>query len=372
VLPSALAAQTSPSPSQSPSPSAGSTPTASSGTYSIEAEILAYKSLDTNSKVIVDDVNAVTSAQGIGSAPAQTPSISAGVVVVPSVSTILPAFQVWRSNLVVVQNFLTQADVIRGKAEQQGAGHALDATDNQGSAPSFATSVTAASQVVTTIQSLLALFATNQSVNDLTGTIQDQALITAVSRRLRIKGVTVLAPDVFAPFNIADIDPQTFPFIKDLTALVDAHGKLQDIYQRNLIDSTTFGQLQTAESGREADAIKLADPAITEDKAAPIRTDADNLTGQITSLRGRLGFKEEDPVDHNPPTHHQTAAKSIDDSEADIVQQFATLKVVPQAAKTSATAAEKKQIDDFNKKLAASKTAALAAIKTDDANITAV
>src|SRR5271165_5421034 len=204
-----------------PTPNLASTQAATapaSGTYSIEAEIFAYKSLAANSAQIATDA-----ATRLPALTTEMPT--RGVVIVPSVSTILPAFQVWRSNMLVIQNVLNQAANLPSSAA-----FGCPTQLHSALAPSFVTSATAVSQTVGVIQSIISLFANNQSITEYPGTIQDQALITAVARQLRAKNTEVLAPDLFAPWNIDAAYPSNSPFVTNLAALIDRLMHLQDLY----------------------------------------------------------------------------------------------------------------------------------------------
>ena len=250
---------------------------ASSGTYSIESEILAYKSLAANSDAISVEVAGL-----LGDAK--------GVVIVPSVSTILPSFQLWRSNMLVVQTFIRQAHVVLSDSNGCPA-----QTPRAGELPSFSIYAAAVQTGVGTIQSILALFATNQGVTEFAGTIQDQALLTAVARRLRAKKFPVLTPDILAPSTIAPIEGNQFPFIVLFTKLVDVHSRLQNAYQCNQIALTAATQLQQAEIARDKDYQKLIDPSVNTDALQqPIQDDIRAQTAQIRFLRPKIGLSAGD------------------------------------------------------------------------------
>jgi hypothetical protein len=254
---------------------APSTP-ASSGTYSIESEILAYKALRVNSTEIAGEVNALRGSRNL--------------ILVPSSSTAVPAFQIWRSHMVIVHNFLNQAHNLLkdgdGCPTVQRAGEAP---------PSFAAYTTAIGQGVTALQSILSLFASSQSVNEFTGTIQDQALMLAVARELKKSGATVLTPDIYGPSTIAMIDPSSYPFISILGTLIDQHSALQKAYVCNAVAATAAGQIQQAEIARETDYAKLAKLGSADAaKAQPILDDIATQAGMLAFLRQRIGLSADD------------------------------------------------------------------------------
>lgn len=271
--------------SQAASATAGAS--ASPGTYSIEGEIFAYKSLQLNGKAIAQDVNTLI--------PASTPR--PGVVVVPSVSVILPAFQLWRSNMLVIRNFLDQANAILPKP---GAAPCPVQKPPRAGAPSFAAYATGVTQAVGVIQSILSLFASSQTVTGFTGTIQDQALVSAVSRELRANQVQVLAPDIFAPWTIDIATPLDSPFVSELAKLIDDLSGLQDLYQCNQLTLGVGSQLQQAEITREADFAKLTDSSLKGSKRDAVINEINTLKVQIDFWRQKLGLDTEDPGIKNP------------------------------------------------------------------------
>lgn len=252
---------------------------ASSGTYSIESEILAYKSLAANSDTISDEVASLLPSAHTG-----------GVLIVPSVSTTLPSFQLWRSNMLVVQTFIRQAHAVLSDSNGCPA-----ETPRAGELPSFAVAAAAAQQTVGAVQSILALFATSQGVTEFAGTIQDQALMMAVARRLRAKSFPVLTPDIFTPSTIAAIEGNQFPFIVLFTKLVEVHNRLQNAYQCNQIALAAATQLQQAEIARDKDYQKLIDPGVTTPaQQQPILDDIRAQNAQIGFLRTKIGLSAGD------------------------------------------------------------------------------
>jgi hypothetical protein len=295
---------------QAPAPAAGpataQVTNASSGTYSIEGEILTYKALEVNSQNIAQDVASV---------PGDKPT--GGVVVVPSASTILPSFQLWRANMLVTQSFIDQADRALKPVGQQSAdgGPCLALlTPPTGSAASFSGYATGVTQGVGVIQTILSLFSSGQSAAGLQGTVQDQALMIAVSRELTKQKINVLAPDIFTSWTIDSTLPydktnakDQSPFIKNLKTLIDRLYSLQNAYQCDQLIINTGTQLTTVESAREADFAKLQSAREAElpktggaskpgaapkpgAKSTAITKDILSLTSQIWALRTKIGL----------------------------------------------------------------------------------
>lgn len=322
------AQQKSSSPSSSNSPSTALTSSSqpaggngggggSSGTYSIEGEIFAYKSLQLNGKTIAQDVTTLI--------PATASSTRPGVVVVPSVSVILPAFQLWRSNMLVAQNFLNQATSIIGPAKTAPC-PAL--TIPRAGPPSFGAYATGVTEAVGVIQSILSLFASSQSVTEFSGTIQDEALVSAVSRELRAKQVQVLAPDIFAPWTIDIATPPNSPFVSKLAELIDDLSRLQDIYQCNQLTLGVGSQLQQAEITREADFAKLRDSSVKNADRATAINEIRNLTPQIANLRLRLGLDINAPNITNAEKAITTAEQTLNDPKSSDAQKAQALDTI--------------------------------------------
>jgi hypothetical protein len=349
-----LVAQQNSPPSPAASPSGGApagvagAAAPSAGTYSIEAEIFAYKSLQMNSQAIAKDVadllpasagsiSAATSTSNPQMSPTasnpqpntatstSSPQARPGVVVVPSVSVILPAFQLWRSNMLVVQNFLNQAGKILPPANS--AGCPAQSVSGTG-APSFAAYATGVTQAVGAIQSIFSLFASNQSITEFPGTIQDQALISAVSRALRVRQMQVLAPDIFTPWTIDTATRPDSPFISKLTELIDTHSRLQDIYQCNQLTLGAGSQLQQAEITREADFTKLQDSSLTGANRNAAINEIRNLTSQIAYLRLKLGLAANNQSVINAESAITTAEQTLNDTNASDAQKTTALSTI--------------------------------------------
>lgn len=269
------------SPAASPTPSPATAAPAASGTYSIEAEILAYRSLHVNSTAIATDVTAALK------------DTKLHVLVVPSVSVILPAFQQWRANMAIIGNF--QAQYAQGRfaddvcsLEQRDKKPAED--ENATIPASFSTSVTAVQAAVSTVQTILSMFASSQTVAEFPGTITDQALITAVSRGLKTRGFEILIPDMYTSWTIADVDPEKFPFLNRLADLIQKHGSLQQIYQCDTLVVSAGSQLQQAEATRDADYAKLVGLDPTSKDGVAVLSEIGSMTAQISLLRQKIGL----------------------------------------------------------------------------------
>jgi hypothetical protein len=284
-----------PSGSQGPgSNSPGGGPSAnqgagSGGGFSIEAEILAYKALQSDSEAIACDIagflvipqTGALSPNGPSSTPmrigCQPPGLMAGtitsgqitagsvakegqrqgttmtgatltgatveqatvtevspparvpqgVIIVSSAGTTLANFQIWRMDMAIMTQLKTRAADYQCPSQE--AEHTL----------SLATGIDVAQQAVTLVQSTLGLFASNESATGVPGTIQDQALMDSVGRQLRNLGVSVLMPDTYGPFTFTGVDYDSSPFFQNIAILVRSRICLQQYLKQpaNQVDS---------------------------------------------------------------------------------------------------------------------------------------
>lgn len=259
-------------PASSPAATPPSTGPSSSGTFSIEAEIFGYKSLQSDSEAIACDIAAflypdetvVTYAYGKNKlltppdwtdedarryepipnacqfkdnhGPSGTPK---GVVLLSSTGNAIANYQLWRLDMTIMQVYLNQAATLGCPASK---------------APLLG--IVDIGQAVTVVQSALQLFANSESALEVTGTIQDQALIDGIARELRNMKVPVLVPDVYTSFSLS-LDYTTSPFLSRLVELVR---------ERNCLQASLKG---TSENLR-----KITDATAERDAYLKIRTDA--------------------------------------------------------------------------------------------------
>ena len=204
---------------------------------SIEAELLAYKALQSDSEAVACDIarflhqpetdtfgvngpNAKGRGKNAPPTPYATPCAKSGsskprgVIVLSSAGTTLANFQTWRMEMAEMTQLEAKAtdfDCPSKEAEKTLSFAGLDI----------------AQQAVTLIQSTLGLFASNESVTGVPGTIQDQAFADSVGRQLRSLGISVLMPDAYGPFTLSGIDPKTSPFFNNFALLVRCRVCLQ-------------------------------------------------------------------------------------------------------------------------------------------------
>jgi hypothetical protein len=288
-------AQTTP-PAPSPGATPAATPPASGGTFSIEADIFGYESLQADSEAIACDIGGYVSSTGapVGAprAPgfAFTSTVAAcdkaesnrtfnkGVVLVGSAGSTMANFQVWRTSMLLMQQLTAQGkDLKEPPAPPKAEGPA---------APDLASSFTLAGQAITTIQGLLALFASNQTSTGIAGTIPDQALMNDVARQLRNLGIKVLMPDTYASFSFGGIDATASPFIKLLSDLMAEHSRLQTVMQKNQIIVNAAQKLQSDIVAVAADKAKI--PAASAADKQSLQNDVLNLNAEINQIKQQL------------------------------------------------------------------------------------
>jgi hypothetical protein len=245
---------------QSDKAGGGGDPSGGKADFSIEAEMLAYKALQSDSEAIACDIasylspannqigglpnpenpnkrasddsdhyrrigdrkwttfeSAKDACENVarGSAPA---SGTPGVVIVSSADTTLANFQLWRMNMAIIKELEVSASAGFNCPPKSGEGEGV---------PVIGAAAEAADQVVTLTRDFLGLFASNESISNVTGTIQDQALMDAVARQLRGLNIRVLSPGTYSSFVLGGIDYRKSPFLSNLLVLLKDRACLQ-------------------------------------------------------------------------------------------------------------------------------------------------
>ena len=226
-------------------PAAATTNTASG--FSIETEMLTYRSLESNGEAIACDVAAYLYGTKPDFKDLPTGAIcnvgsgggaNIGVVVLPFDRSAFADFQIWRDDMETMAEFEQRAGNACATKEAAGApgssppppeaprGRGLTAS----SAPSTAAAIggvmgamTPAGAMLSTGQGVLGLFAKNQDSTPVSGTIEDQAFMDNVGRELREVNISVLMPTVYSPYELTSVDPARSPFVNALTRLMHTH-----------------------------------------------------------------------------------------------------------------------------------------------------
>jgi hypothetical protein len=314
------------------------------GGFSIEAEMLAYKSLESNSEAIACDVaaylifNDPTSAsqpfepasheqerpqneqgsqqwkhldQVCGSRVGETFSPvgvpanddqrkrqeAPGVVILSSDDPTLTNIQAWRLNMAII-------GILRRRAAAY-----LNTCSNSEVSPvqlenetnrSFDTITASVGGAVSLIQNIAQLFATNESTAGVPGTIQDQALVDGIARQFRVIGVPTLVPSLYGSFALdASYDPNAglqitdSPFLNNLRMLIDARvclaGQVQGITTTFASNTNSLNDVQSkiAQAQKKANADVTANTLAAQEFMAQnqaLQTQLADISGIIASI----------------------------------------------------------------------------------------
>jgi hypothetical protein len=251
--------------------SAGASPSAmeASAPFAIETEIVAYKSLQSDSEAIACDIagflfspqshalapNGPNASSKGGANPPQPvagacgtapPGSPTGVVIFSSGGSTLTNFQAWRADMVAIRALQAQANADCPAQASTGV-RTLGIPGASIPTPSD-------------IEGLVALFATNESEVGTTGNIQDQALSDGVARQLRALNIPVLLPDSFAPFSLGGTDSTKSPLLKSLADLFDSRTRLKSCADR---------ETDQSKKAEEASIISGIDSFLTDAITAP-------------------------------------------------------------------------------------------------------
>ena len=278
--------------------------TGSAGGFSMEAEILAYQSLQSDSEAIACDVatylfpnytipampnqlssSAVTSPCRFGNPLSNTkPAYSAtGVVILLSSDAGLANLQQWRASMAIMKGFELEAQPYC-QEKKDGSEKAVLPTDV----------LTAADQAVTVVKDIAGLFALNQSISGVQGTIQDQALGNGVARQLKAIGIPVLVPAIYSPYSIGGLDPADSPFLANYEKIIRLRVCLQaqmrsaaTTADRATIDSVK-AQLKALNDELSADSkLPPSEQAKKQDEIAKARAQRSTLAQQLQELNAR-------------------------------------------------------------------------------------
>lgn len=213
---SAPPAQSTP-PSEVAAPAPAHSPTASApgaSGFAIEAEMQAYKALQSNSEAIACDVAGFLQPAPASSLRPNGPNLvidhtyrpvagacatplsapPTGVVVLSASGNTLPSLQLWRTDMAMLAWLESVANQVC-----QAPSTAAPPPPGGGTMGIPSAGITTGLGEIGTAIGLLKLVAPTETATGLTGTIGDRALMDGVSRQLRALGVPVLMPDSMAP-----------------------------------------------------------------------------------------------------------------------------------------------------------------------------
>jgi hypothetical protein len=302
--------------------------------FSIESEMLTYKSLEANSEAIACDIAKYLYGGEVGSASQNAPCIiqpgsnaRSGVIIVSPGGEVFSDLQAWRADMAAMNALELRANKLC----------AIEAQSRGGPAAATVPSpfdFTIPGQVLPLVASTLGLFASNQSVSPVTGTVQDQALMNGVARQLKALNVAILIPEIYSPYLLGDTDYSSSPFFSNLATLVVARG----VCAKAEKDSSGAHPQQTTNAEIDS-VIKSIDafmeitlgitPAPIDTGAAPAATKPDNTltktsapsTGTIVHLTSVLaadrlaraiGVKADGTIESDSKWHHILWLKALE------------------------------------------------------------
>jgi len=196
--------------------------------FSIETEMLTYSSMQSESRTIACEMARFRNLAGQDCKPTTTsPDQPTGIVILTSDSTLFADFQLWSAEMATIANLESAA-----AHDCPGASPEMLTTGSAG----LGLSLTPAGQALGLMQALLA---SNEETSAVRGNVGDQALASAIARQLRSYQISVLVPDLYMPFSLAEIDTKGSPFLQGVGELYG--------------DSRTCRE-QASASGRDASA----------------------------------------------------------------------------------------------------------------------
>jgi len=228
----------SPSGSSGGGSSSGASADSSSGPgFSIETEMFTYKAVEANSKVIACDIaqylygGSLESAGAGSHAPCAVQNSSAtpqGIILMSSGSTLLPDFQLWRSDMAMMNSLEARADqvcVAKPQSASTPAAGQSPQIGTRGLLGSILADATPAGAAASSAGTILGMMAKSQSVMSVVGTVQDPALMNEVARQLRALNVQVLVPEMYNPNALGGADYTQSPYMNNLQKLFAEYDK---------------------------------------------------------------------------------------------------------------------------------------------------
>lgn len=195
--------------------------------FSIETEMLTYKSLQANSEAVACDIARHLFGGEIGPPTENAPCTirsnadpGAGIVIVSSETTVFSDFQLWRADM-------ASMIALETRANQFCPPETAPQIKTRGLPVAAAAKATPEGQMLPMAQAVLGMFATTESISPVTGTIHDQALMNGVARQLRALRIAVLIPEIYSPYALGGADPANSPYLSNLAKIIASRSCLQ-------------------------------------------------------------------------------------------------------------------------------------------------
>jgi hypothetical protein len=142
-----------------------------------------------------------------------------GVVVTFAADQMLASFQQWEASMATMEELQLRSKLYCAETGKGGEQKAVSPSDIIG----------AADQAVGLAKDVVSLFAVNQSIAGVSGTIMDQALVASVARQLRAINVAVVIPGSYSPYTLGGLDASKSPFLTNFEKLIQTRICLQAV-----------------------------------------------------------------------------------------------------------------------------------------------
>jgi hypothetical protein len=181
--------------------------------------MLTYRALESDSEAVACDIAGYLNGAvpNFAAAPAGAVcNVNAGtaratVVLLPFDRTELADFQLWRIDMVTMNQLRKRAAAVNCPARPD---NGRGASTLEG-----ALAATPAGPPLAMAQTVLALLASQESTSAVGGNIQDQAFLNGVARQLRSLRIAVVMPSAYAPFSLDPLDETKSPFLANVANL---------------------------------------------------------------------------------------------------------------------------------------------------------
>jgi len=212
--------------------------------FSMESEMLTYAALERDSDAVACDIAEYLTGDSVHSSASSTsspcpvitvPNSELGVLILSSNSKAAVDFALWRAYMAAMDSLLFRARYFKCQEQGGGAGQTT-----QGLSKGLPTLPGLVGEVLPLVQSVLA---TTESSSPVRGTIEDQAFVNNVARRLRVLGIHVLIPDTYMPLSFAAGEGSQYPFVVKIEQVYAAQSCLLGIVNQ---DGTSRAEMAAA------------------------------------------------------------------------------------------------------------------------------
>jgi hypothetical protein len=279
------------------------------GGFSIESEMLTYRALQSNSEAIACDIaaylNGATASfvnPPVGSVcDVRAGTTNAGVVLLPFDTNEFADFQIWRADMATMDRLQRRAEVDCPTEPVTVRRDSTKSATSAASAASDVVSMSPAGPAVNLAQSVLAMMASEESISQVGGTVQDQAFMDGVSRELHALSVTVLMPAAYTPYSFAVLDESNSPFLASLARTIAARGCLADLVTKD--DTKYKPRIQRTIAEMDAFLGVITKGAESTTKSTTAQTTQQTGEGPVAPTSPRTGSSDVPPAAPTSPSH---------------------------------------------------------------------